>query len=644
MLLYIYMQKFKLSLNFSNIWLSLCLFISVSSLVYLVYALNSLGLIISFLVSGFLYYLLRVKQEKTNENLEMKTTPVFWIYASISLIAIIATIILTFLKQSDQALISPWILMDPWFWLSLFISSLALIFALSLQATAKYKKILLALYYLSIFSIAAIIYKLGYGFDPFIHQAAMAEIDQSGYILPKTPYYLGQYSLIIALHKISGLSIFILNKYFLPVFSAIFLTPILALLQGDRQDKGSGWLATLFLLFLGFSPLILTTPQNFSYLLLLAVVVFIYKQLGQTLIFSTALATFAVHPLAGIPAIFIASLFFLLKKYPNLRIIQLIKKPFFIFSGAVLVFCLSLWAVSGFSSLSLQKFNLSLLNPVLANTENYLLNISYALINNYFWLILLAVIIIIFKQKNIWSKKRIEDLFKAQTLALIALATLSAYLISRGFSFNNLISYEQGDYAARLPLIALIISLPLFWELFYYLSKQARRLNKSIQILGAIGLALILSITVYASYPRLDHYYNSRGYSTGATDVIAVNTAEQRAQGQNYIVLANQQVSAAALREFGFRDRYLNINGKQLYFYPIPTGSQLYPYFLEMVYEKADRSTMIEAMDLAQVKRAYLIINKYWWASDKIIAEAKMSADYWEKINNGEDYLFEYLR
>ena len=53
---------------------------------------------------------------------------------------------------------------------------------------------------------------------------------------------------------------------------------------------------------------------------------------------------------------------------------------------------------------------------------------------------------------------------------------------------------------------------------------------------------------------------------------------------------------------------------------------------------------MLAAMDFADVNRAYLIINKYWWASDKIIAEAKMSADYWEKIEQGENYLFEYRR
>ena len=63
-----------------------------------------------------------------------------------------------------------------------------------------------------------------------------------------------------------------------------------------------------------------------------------------------------------------------------------------------------------------------------------------------------------------------------------------------------------------------------------------------------------------------------------------------------------------------------------------------------MVYKKANRQNMLAAMDFADVNRAYLIINKYWWASDKIIDEAKMSADYWEKIEQGENYLFEYHR
>ena len=36
------------------------------------------------------------------------------------------------------------------------------------------------------------------------------------------------------------------------------------------------------------------------------------------------------------------------------------------------------------------------------------------------------------------------------------------------------------------------------------------------------------------------------------------------------------------------------------------------------------------------------VINKYWWAGEKIIAEAKLSADDFVNIDNGEVYIFKY--
>lgn len=620
------------------------LFISASALVYFLYSLDIIGIIASILIATILQLVWRqqVIPETTTKS-KIENTKYFWICSILTIIMIGLMLILSKEASTDKAIISPWTVINPWFWAALFGANLSLIIALSKQANSKYKNILLGLYYLAIFSIAAIVYRLGYGFDPFIHQAAMAEINRVGFILPKTPYYLGQYGVIIALHKISGLSLALINQYFLPVISALSLPWLFNRLR-QQSSRSASWLAIVLLSLIGFSPFILSTPQNFSYLLLLAVIIFVYRREKIVLILSTAVAAFAVHPLAGIPAILIAIWAIIQKQWPKLKISDYLRRPSIIFSGALLAFCLSLWAVSSFNALSFQSFNLGRLNPVFANTENYWLNLSYFFINNYFWLILGAVLIMIFWRKQIWPELKADEKINLNLLSSASLAAIAAYLISRGFSFNSLIAYEQGDYAARLPIIALIIALPLFYELFKYLSQQALKMDKAVKVISVIGLALILSTAVYASYPRFDHYYNSRGYSTGTNDIIAVRRAEERAEGAQYITLANQQVSAAALHEFGFHNRYIKKDGQEIYFYPIPTGGPLYQYYLDMVYKNADRPTMFKAMDFAGVNRAYLIINKYWWASDKIIAEAKISADYWEKIGAGEDYLFEYRK
>ena len=63
-----------------------------------------------------------------------------------------------------------------------------------------------------------------------------------------------------------------------------------------------------------------------------------------------------------------------------------------------------------------------------------------------------------------------------------------------------------------------------------------------------------------------------------------------------------------------------------------------------MVNKNPDSKTMASAMDLVGVKESYFVINKYWWLSNRIIAEAKLHADsYWE-INQGDIYVFKFTR
>ena len=155
-------------------------------------------------------------------------------------------------------------------------------------------------------------------------------------------------------------------------------------------------------------------------------------------------------------------------------------------------------------------------------------------------------------------------------------------------------------------------------------------------------LILILSASLYLSYPRLDNYFNSRGFSVSSADLKAVNWINGDAD-DNFIVLANQQVSAAALNQFGFKKYYLK-NNSPVFYYPVPTGSPLYQYYLDMVYKEPSRETMLKAMGLADAATGYFVLNKYWWAFPKILAEAKLSSNGWQLIDDGEIYIFKYTK
>ena len=142
----------------------------------------------------------------------------------------------------------------------------------------------------------------------------MELIDQTGLVTPKPFYYLGQHGLIIIFHKLTGLSIYALNKFLVPVLAALFLPlAIYRFTNQNIQDKSS-WLTVLFVLALTFSPFILSTPQNLSYLFLILAITFGLTENGLVWSLILSLATLAIHPLTGIPAI-IWWLFLALNEY-----------------------------------------------------------------------------------------------------------------------------------------------------------------------------------------------------------------------------------------------------------------------------------------------------------------------------------------
>jgi hypothetical protein len=185
-----------------------------------------------------------------------------------------------------------------------------------------------------------------------------------------------------------------------------------------------------------------------------------------------------------------------------------------------------------------------------------------------------------------------------------------------------------------------LLSLPSLLLAVDFLNTKLVKAGKIELISAWILISLIITCSLYLSYPRLDAYHNSRGFSVSASDLKAVNFIANQANDK-YIVLANQQTSVAALAELGF-DNYLPTPNGEMFIYPIPTGGQLYQYYLEMVNQKPDQKIMRNAMELAGVKESYFVINKYWNFSNRLIAEAKLQATKFWSIDNGNVYIFKY--
>ena len=664
----------------------LLLFVSLtaifSAVVYYIYELNWVGIIVSLILTVVAFiFSVKLFGEKNSgaPELDRDVQTIKNKKISAAAILLIVGYGLTYLflalelikARSDRALISPWQTINgSFFWLYALASLLLILIIIKKAISRTARIILISLHYLISFAVAVIVYKIGYGFDPFIHRATMELIAAKGLVLPKPPYYLGEYGLIIILHKISGVAIELIDKILVPGLAALFLPFALILfLKTDAERVGADvertvsekrtikdgqnkWMAifltTLFLLALTFSPFILTTPQNLSYLFLILSVLAGLNGARPLRVFILALATAAIHPLTGLPAIAWA-VWVLLAQYRH-RLKPTVAK---IITGLIFIFTvLSLpltlfwsngrtWATDNFWSTLWSPFRDMFANLGTAGRENWLLNFVYFVSDNYviFIILVIAAALIYFYRRRQNSTK---EKFLARGLIMINIALLAAYLLTNRISFNELINYEQGNYADRLLIIILIFFLPFIFIGLKNLITKILAQNAFIKISWLIVGIGLLSVSLYLSYPRFDKYFNSHGYSTSASDIAAVKLADQNASGP-YIALADQQVSAAALRTFGF-DHYYSLANGQIYFYPVPTGGPLYQYYLDMVYKNPDRATALKAMDLVGVNEVYLIVNKYWYQSGRVINETKLTADKWWAIDDGEVYIFGYER
>jgi hypothetical protein len=200
-----------------------------------------------------------------------------------------------------------------------------------------------------------------------------------------------------------------------------------------------------------------------------------------------------------------------------------------------------------------------------------------------------------------------------------------------------LIDYKRDNYTNRMLAYAIIFWLPLISISLYEFIKLILTEKNKTQLTWALVAAGLLTANLYISYPRQDAYLNSHSYASSIHDLEAVNWINTDAAGKDYIVLANQQVSAASLRQFGFAKYYAN----NVFYYPIPTGGPLYQYYLSLV-KTPDLNTIKSAGSLVGVNQVYVVINEYWWQARRLITELDLLADSHQKIAGGKVHVFKF--
>lgn len=643
----------KLSLNsIISIFLTFisCLFIS-SAFIYYFYNLNKLGIILSIVLSlifSISFIFINKTFTTTNNSAPIKSSKKLnfnnLILIISYLLCLITNFYLLYVKQTTESIISPWQIIPAKFFFCYYIAGLILLILIiknyfsntNNSISKNFLIFLICSYYFLSFSVAWIIYRIGYGFDPFIHRATMELIDKTGSVDPKQLYYLGQYGFTIIAHKLTNIPIIWLDKLLVPLFSAIFL-PIILYKTLSKLFLSSKLVPLLIfsLLIIPHSFFIITTPQNLAYLFLLLTIL-----LGITctnaadliLIYLLALATLAIQPIAGLPALLFVILLTIFHSN-NTKI----KKYSFLLISILTIFILPL--IFYFLEKNLgngQNNNLTELTIwpkfILPNQDNFIFNFIY--LYGFNIKLIIAILILAGLYIAYHNKKKYHILL---VHFIIASTLLLSYFLTKKIAFSFLIDYERDDFSSRILLISIFFLLPFILISLHYLLNKLLQQNFYIKIIWSIFLILLITTSLYLSYPRFDPFYNSRGYSTSASDIETTQWIEKN-KTEKYIVLANQQVSVAALREFGFGHYYK----KNIFYYPIPTGGPLYKYYLDMVYKEPSAKTMRQAMDLAGVNQGFFVLNKYWYQFPKLLAEAQLSAKSWQSINNGQVYIFKY--
>lgn len=630
--------------------------IIIGSFLYYFWALNNisyfillfLSLISTTIFSYFIIYKSYGQEIEKRVTVNLRTKKINLLLFILSFFLFLFLVFVLIKSSSNSAIISPWHLVPSYFYL-IFALFLILVF-FSFYFQSIFSKTLVVLTYFLFFSISFFIYKIAFGYDQLLHQRSLSEILQFGFINPKTFYYVGQYSLEFFLVKTLPFKLELISRVLVPVLSAIFVP--LSFFKVFKNKLKSSYYILILLLLLPFSIFTYTVPQNLAFLFLTILIIFslnrdfVSERKNYIFLSVLALASFFVHPLAGIPAIVFVFILFLsnfkiikqsfwqrvLKKENK---IEIIRKVLIIISYLTQIFILPILLFFVGGKLSWPQINFSFLIPRFLGQENVFLNFIYFLFFNRFYIFLILFLIGIY----FWFKKNGEEKSREDWSNIYFynfLALFLSYIFSLFVSFSFLSDIDKNSYSQRVLIISLLFLIPVFLNLFLEIIERVKKREKSFKFYSLLFLLLFLLSSLYLNYPRKDNYFNSRGYSVSSSDFETVKLIEDVKINDNYIVLANQQVGAAAIKELGFKRYY-----DGWLYYSVQTGGLFYDYYLKML-DRPSRELIEELLSQVGADNAYVVVNDYWWAYERIINEMKIEADSYYQTSDGKASIFHF--
>ncbi|MCC7357377.1 hypothetical protein IT408_02605 [Candidatus Uhrbacteria bacterium] len=496
---------------------------------------------------------------------------------------------------------------------------------------------------ISLFSITAItslIYRIGFGFDGFLHIASEKILLATGTLQPKPFYYIGQYVFTTWFSRLTDLPLATIDHWLVPLATAIGFSFILFLISSHISSYRFFPLALL-----PIGVFVTSTPQSFSYVLGFSALLLSLGTKNRYIHWlaplSIGLWSIAVHPLAGIPFFFGSlAIIFCETKTSSIfhawfrRIVFLGSSLLAGFSIPVLFYLLSIkqgtadnWQFSLLTTIQPWK---DLFTQLIPSFTNYY--VIWPAWSSFVQASIPLICLICGILSWLQARKQKEDEPNPSSgtiacLLIIGISLFVSYVILKSTGdFAFLIDYERGNYADRVFTLGVLFCLPAAAPWIGSRLSLLRVQPIFISLIVLLSYASVTGAMIYNALPRHDALITGRGWSTSQADMEAVRFIDRQAGKTPYAVLSNQSVSAAAVSQLGFK-RYAN---NDIFFYPIPTGGPLYELFLRLTYRDQTLYPIKDAAQLTQSDEIYVIINDYWWNAT-ILNEAlrAIAQDHW---------------
>lgn len=535
-------------------------------------------------------------------------------------------IVLCLLGRTDQALASPWQVLPATIF-GLFGISVFLLLYIGDQLSYGWQVCLWMAQYFIAFSVSVLVYKLGFGFDPFIHEAATRYLVAHGSIHLPSFLYIGQYVFEAVFSRVTTLSVVAIDRWLVPllaVFVCVFVLPRLSKLWKLPAHPGFAWP----LLLLTFAGLTFTVPYQVTLVLFLVLIIAlpmfrIGRELGIAMLLLAIMGSF--HPLLMIPGSALVGARVFIKNH---------------FLAGILAFMLTLiglwgafWVYVHLMGGTMVFVGLSSIWQALTAVFGFPYDTQYwawyaKLFYGFLhvWPLLFCFVGWVGFVRVDESVRPLRYIYMGTALGML----VASVVIAATTRFINIISSEQYEFSLRLRYAVPLLFLP-GW--FIGISVWLRERTERVRVVLTLVAAVFMTVIWHASYPQFNHFLHVSAVGLSATDLHVVQTIERLSEGRSYAALTPQMISAGALSVFGF-ERALSGSSTQSYPYAIPTGGAFYQQYLRLWHEPDVQVVIDYARAITHEHQIFVALPVNWDPSGVLLVRLRLIADQYEFVDD----------